>query len=82
MVRNDIQGVDLGLWDTIPTSELMIPLDVHTGTVARKLGLIKRQANDWSALEELMATLREFDPIDPCKYDFSLFGIGAFEKDF
>lgn len=82
MVRKDKQGVDFGIWDSIPASELMIPLDVHTGNIARKLGLITRHQNDWKALEELMQTLREFDPYDPSKYDFALFGIGAFEKDF
>lgn len=77
MVRNDKKGVDFGLWNSINTSELMIPLDVHTGNIARKLGMIKRNPNDWKALEELMAKLRKFDPVDPCKYDFALFGIGV-----
>lgn len=77
MVRNDKKGVDFGLWKTISPAELYIPLDVHTGNVARKLGLIKRKANDWKALEELMEQVRAFDPVDPCKYDFALFGLGA-----
>ena len=77
MVRNDKKGVDFGLWNTISPAELYIPLDVHTGNVARKLGLIKRKANDWKALEELMEQVRAFDPVDPCKYDFALFGLGA-----
>lgn len=80
MVRSDKQGVDFGLWNTIPTSELMIPLDVHTGNIARKLNLLSRKQNDWKALEELMIKLREFDAQDPVKYDFALFGLGAFEK--
>jgi uncharacterized protein (TIGR02757 family) len=77
MVRNDKKGVDFGIWDNIKPAELYIPLDVHTGNVARKLGLITRKANDWKALEELMETLRKFDPIDPCKYDYALFGLGV-----
>ncbi len=77
MVRQDNKGVDFGIWKSIQPSELYIPLDVHTGNVARKLGLIKRKANDWKALEELMAHLRKFDPIDPCKYDYALFGLGV-----
>jgi len=80
MVREDKNGVDFGIWKSIPTSELYIPLDVHTSTNARALGLITRKQDDWKALEELMTNLREFDPIDPSKYDFALFGIGAFEK--
>lgn len=77
MVRSDNRGVDFGIWKDINTAELMVPLDVHTGNTARKLELISRNANDWKALEELMGHLREFDPNDPAKYDFALFGIGV-----
>ena len=58
----------------------MLPLDLHTGNVGRKLGLLKRRSNDWKAVEEITATLRSFDPVDPIKYDFALFGLGVFEK--
>ena len=77
MVRKDKKGVDFGVWNNIPTSELMIPLDVHTGNVSRDLGLINRKSNDWKALEELMTNLRQLDSEDPCRYDFALFGIGV-----
>ncbi|HKJ79277.1 MAG TPA: TIGR02757 family protein [Prolixibacteraceae bacterium] len=80
MVRNDKKGVDFGLWKGIPTSALMLPLDVHTGNVARKLELLKRKSNDWKAVEEVTQSLRTFDPHDPVKYDFALFGLGIFEK--
>lgn len=80
MVRTDSAGVDFGLWKRIPASALMLPLDVHTGNVARKLGLLTRTQNDWRAVEEITARLREFDPMDPIKYDFALFGLGVFEK--
>jgi uncharacterized protein (TIGR02757 family) len=80
MVRSDKAGVDFGLWKQIPASALMLPLDVHTGNVARKLGLLTRTQNDWRAVEEITARLREFDPNDPIKYDFALFGLGVFEK--
>ena len=79
LVRKDNGGVDFGLWKRIPTSELMLPLDVHTGNTARKLGLLKRKQNDWKAVEEVTATLRKFDTTDPVKYDFALFGLGVFE---
>ncbi|MDG1428618.1 MAG: TIGR02757 family protein [Crocinitomicaceae bacterium] len=79
MVRDDQQGVDFGIWKSIPKSELYLPLDVHTSRHARNLGLLNRKQDDWKALEELMNNLSEFDPVDPCKYDFALFGIGAFE---
>ena len=78
MVRGN-DGVDFGLWKDIPTSALMMPLDVHTGNVGRQLELLTRKANDWKAVEELTANLRKFDPQDPVKYDFALFGIGVFE---
>jgi uncharacterized protein (TIGR02757 family) len=80
MVRNDWCNVDFGLWSGIPQSALMLPLDVHTGNVARKLGLLQRKSNDWQAVEEVTLALRTFDPADPVKYDFALFGLGAFEK--
>ena len=80
MVRNDKKGVDFGIWTNIPPSLLSCPLDVHSGNVARKLGLLSRKQNDGKALAELDSRLREFDPIDPVKYDFALFGLGVFEK--
>ena len=77
MVRHDGE-VDFGLWKDIPTSALLIPLDLHTGNVSRQLGLLTRNQNDRKAVEELTARLREMDPVDPIRYDFSLFGLGAF----
>lgn len=79
MVRSDERGVDFGLWKAIPVSALMLPLDVHTGTQARRLGLLSRGQNDWKAVLEVTANLRLLDPSDPVKYDFALFGMGAFE---
>lgn len=80
MIRTDNLGVDFGIWKNIPASALLLPLDVHTGNVSRKLGLLTRTQNDWRAAEEITAKLREFDPEDPVKYDFALFGLGVFEK--
>ena len=80
MSRKDKCGVDFGIWNTISPSELYVPLDVHTGNNSRDLGILLRKQNDWKALEELMTTLRKFDPSDPVKYDFALFGIGVFES--
>lgn len=80
MVRSARAGVDFGLWQSITPNELSIPLDVHTGNIARKLGLLQRKQNDRKALEELDGMLREMDPVDPVRYDFALFGLGAFEK--
>lgn len=80
MVRSPKRGVDFGLWTHIPTAALHVPLDVHTGNVARKLGLISRKQNDWQTNLELQAQLLAFDAQDPSKYDFALFGLGVFEK--
>jgi len=79
MVRNDNTGVDFGIWKTLSPAQLSCPLDVHSGNVARKLGLLKRKQNDGKALTELDTALRKLDPLDPVKYDFALFGLGVFE---
>jgi uncharacterized protein (TIGR02757 family) len=78
--RQDQKGVDLGIWKSINPSKLSCPLDVHSGNVARKLGLLTRTQNDGKALAELDANLRKLDPADPVKYDFALFGLGVFEN--
>ena len=80
MVRADNKGVDFGLWKTHTPSFLSCPLDVHSGNVARKLGILTRKQNDWKAVIELDRKLRQFDNNDPIKYDFALFGLGVFEK--
>lgn len=79
MARKDKHGVDFGIWKTIKPHQLCLPLDLHTGNVSRKLGLLSRTQNDWQAVEEITSVLRNFDKNDPIKYDFSLFGLGAFE---
>ena len=80
MVRDDDKGVDLGLWKGIKPAQLLMPLDVHVERVGRSLGLINRKQRDWKTVLELTQGLREFDPEDPVKYDFALFGIGVMEK--
>lgn len=79
MVRKDPYGVDFGLWHGIDTSALMCPYDVHVDRVGRKLGLVSRKQSDWQTVEELTQNLRKFDPKDPVKYDFALFGLGVLE---
>ena len=80
MCRDDDRPVHFGLWKTVDPAKLMMPIDVHSGNVARKLNLLQRKQNDWAAVEELTGNLRAFDPKDPVKYDFALFGLGIFEK--
>src|SRR5690554_3404467 len=77
MVRKDNKGVDFGIWGNIMTSQLVCPLDVHSSTIARELGFLKRKQNDWAAAVELTEKLKEFNKIDPVIYDFALFGIGV-----
>lgn len=80
MVRKDNQDVDFGIWNSISPSQLVCPLDVHSGNVARHLGILTRKQSDWKAAMELHQKLKEFDPNDPTKYDYALFGLGVFEK--
>lgn len=77
MIRKDNGGVDFGIWDKISPAQLMIPLDVHSGRTARRLGLLQNPKDHWNAVEELTALLRTLDPKDPVKYDFVLFGTGT-----
>ena len=80
MVRKDSKGVDFGVWNTIHPSDLICPCDVHVDRVARRLNLITRKQTDWRTAVELTEELRKFDPQDPVKYDFALFGLGVEEK--
>ena len=77
MVRHDDRGVDFGLWKRLRPDQLVIPIDVHVNRVARQLGLLTRPQTDWKAALELTETLRQFDPADPVRYDFALFGLGV-----
>ena len=80
MVRKDDNGVDFGIWNQLKMYDLVIPCDLHVDRVARKLNLIKRKQTDWQTAVELTERLREFDPADPVKYDFALFGLGIEER--
>lgn len=80
MVRKDESGVDFGIWSRISMSQLHIPLDVHVQRISHELGLLKRTQSDWRACRELTLALREFDALDPVRYDFALFGLGLDSK--
>lgn len=77
MVRKDRRGVDLGIWNPLGQQKLSCPLDVHSGRIARQLGILHRKQNDWKAVEELDSILRKYRPKDPAAYDFALFGLGV-----
>lgn len=80
MVRSDTKGVDFGIWKSLQPADLICPMDVHVDRVARKLGLVSRTQVNWQTAIELTDRLKEFDPSDPVKYDFALFGLGIEEK--
>lgn len=80
MVRKDDHGVDFGLWDRIPVSRLICPLDLHVSRVAKRFGLLTRERSDWQAALELTENLALLDKTDPSKYDFALFGLGVMEN--
>lgn len=80
MVRQDDRGVDFGLWKNIAPHQLICPCDLHVDRVARRLGLIQRKQTDWQTATELTENLRQFDPDDPVRYDFALFGLGIEER--
>lgn len=80
MVRSDKRGVDFGCWKKLSPVDLLLPLDVHSGNIARQLGLLHRKQNDAKAVIEITECLKEFDPADPVKYDFALFGLGIYDQ--
>jgi uncharacterized protein (TIGR02757 family) len=79
MVRSNAKGVDFGIWKTLSPKDLHIPLDVHTGNIARKLGILDRTQNDWKSSQLLHDFAKQLIPDDPSKLDFALFGLGAIE---
>ena len=72
--------VDLGIWNFMKPSELLIPLDTHVARLSREMRLLTRNANDFKSVLEITENLRKFDPEDPTKYDFALFGYGVNEQ--
>lgn len=80
MIRKDNCGVDFGIWKNLSPAKLSCPLDVHSGNIARRLGILSRKQNDAKAVQELDAVLRQMDPADPVKYDFALFGLGVYQQ--
>src|SRR4029450_13139599 len=79
MVRTDDSGVDFGIWKRIQPSQLVCPIDLHVSRVSRRLGLLTTKQTNWEAAKELTQNLKRFDPVDPVKYDFALFGLGVSE---
>ena len=78
MVR-PADGIDLGLWKGIPAGKLVIPVDAHIQRICGFLGFTGRKQADWRMACEITARLRELDPADPVKYDFSICHLGISE---
>jgi uncharacterized protein (TIGR02757 family) len=76
MVRPPVEGIDLGLWSSIPPSALIVPLDTHVARIARFVGLTRRVDGSWRTAAEVTAGLRRLDPLDPVRYDFSIAHLG------
>ncbi|NDC72452.1 MAG: TIGR02757 family protein [Sphingobacteriia bacterium] len=77
MVRDDDQGVDMGLWKIHSMRDLHLPLDVHSTSTAMALGLLPAKATpNWKAVEMLGIEARQICPDDPALLDFALFGLG------
>jgi len=72
-------GIDLGLWRGISPSQLVIPVDTHIQRISGYLGFTARKGADWRMAREITASLRQFNPADPVKYDFSLAHLGISE---
>ncbi len=81
MVRPDTDGIDFGLWKRIHTNQLVMPMDVHVSRVAARLKLLPKDSKvNWESAVRLTENLKSFDVLDPVKYDYALFGLGAIEK--
>lgn len=79
LIRDD-NNVDLGIWKSLSKTKLYIPLDVHVNRVSRQLGLLKRNASDFKAVQELTENCKKHYPEDPTIMDFALFGSGFTER--
>ncbi len=70
VVRND--EVDMGLWSCLESKDLIIPVDTHIESVAKRLGMTSRSSVSWDMAEEITSVLRKYDPVDPVRFDFAL----------
>ncbi|HAP67258.1 MAG TPA: TIGR02757 family protein [Nitrospinae bacterium] len=75
MVRSD-DSVDFGIWNKIPPSKLIIPLDTHMARICTHLGLTHHKTTGWKMAEEITDNLKILAPKDPVKYDFALCHLG------
>jgi uncharacterized protein (TIGR02757 family) len=79
MVRRD--GVDLGVWRGVDPAHLVIPLDAHIFTIARRVGLTRYRSPGWPMALDITRRLRRLDPRDPVKYDFAFHRMGLWKRE-
>lgn len=70
--------VDIGMWN-IDTSALTIPLDTHVMRISRMFGLTNNRNADMRNAVSITEQLRIFNPKDPTRYDFAIYGLGVDE---
>ncbi len=78
MIRKD--SVDLGIWNNIDPSKLILPLDTHMLSISQKMGITQRKDSSMKTAREITAFFRTINPSDPVKYDFSLTRIGILKN--
>jgi len=72
--------VDFGNWNNVPASKLVVPLDTHVIRVGQCLRLTRYSSAGWRMAADITESLRDLDPDDPVKYDFSLCHLGMADQ--
>ena len=68
MVRRE--SPDFGLWTSRPQNDLYAVMDTHV--CQQTMSMLHHKRPTWAACEELTAIFRQWDPIDPLRYDIAL----------
>ncbi len=74
MIRKD--EIDLGLWGDLPSSKLIVPLDIHMHNICKSLKITSSKSANLKTALEITDYFAKISPDDPVKYDFSLTRIG------
>lgn len=78
MVRREFP--DFGFYRSFRPEELIVPLDVHIGKLAKNLGWQTRKNSSWKTSLEITENFRKIAPEDPLKYDFALSRLGILRE--
>ena len=71
---------DLGIWDFVDPSKLVVPLDTHIHRITTFLGLNRRKSADWKSARAITDGLAKFDAADPVRYDFAICRLGILDR--